>query len=52
MEQFLIQNWEYILVGFVILEKIVKLSPTKKDDILFDAIVKPIFNMIKGKVKK
>ena len=31
-------NWETLLIVFVIAEKIVKLTPTKKDDILVDMI--------------
>ena len=49
MTEWLTGNWEWVLVGFMVLEKIVKLSPSKKDDIIFDAIVKPIFNMMKPK---
>ena len=40
-------NWEWILLAFYTLEKIVKLSPTKQDDIIFDAIIKPIFDKFK-----
>jgi len=50
--EFCIKNWEFILLGFVILEKIVKATPTKKDDIIFDMIMKPIFEAIKKKVGK
>lgn len=49
MEQWIIENWEYILLGFMVLEKIVKATPTNKDDIIFDMILKPIFNALKGK---
>ena len=49
MTEWLTGNWEWVLVAFMVLEKIVKLSPSKKDDIIFDAIVKPIFNMMKPK---
>ena len=31
-------------VGFYTLEKIVKLSPTKQDDIIFDAVIKPVWD--------
>ena len=34
----LINNWEYVLLAFMILEKAVKLSPSKKDDIIVDMI--------------
>ena len=40
------QNWEWILLGFYTLEKIVKLSPTKKDNILFDTVIKPIWDKL------
>ena len=34
----LMQNWELCLAVFFILEKLVKLSPTKYDDILLDVV--------------
>ena len=49
--EFLTQHWEYALLGFYVIEKIVKLSPSKKDDIIFDSIIKPIFGMFSGKKK-
>lgn len=49
MSEWLANNWEWVLVGFYTIEKIVKLSPSKKDDIIFDSILKPIFNMFSGK---
>ena len=42
-------NWEWILLAFYTLEKIVKLSPTKQDDIIFDAILKPIMEKFSSK---
>tara|TARA_R110002020_G_scaffold249703_1_gene463657 strand:+ start:2941 stop:3102 length:162 start_codon:yes stop_codon:yes gene_type:complete len=42
-------NWQWVLLGFMILEKVVKVSPSKKDDIIFDGIIKPLFDMIKPK---
>ena len=38
----IIANWEWVMLGFYTLEKIVKLSPSKKDDIIFDTVLKPI----------
>ena len=38
MEEYLISNWAYILAIFYVLEKLVKLSPTKADDILIDVL--------------
>ena len=42
MTEFIAANWEYILIVIYALEKIVKLTPTKYDDILFDMLLKPI----------
>ena len=44
---FLTNNWEWILIGFMVLEKLVKLSPTKYDDILLDIVWKSMKNMVK-----
>ncbi len=49
MSEWMMANWEYVLLGFYVLEKLVKLSPSKKDDIIFDSVLKPIFNMFAGK---
>ena len=35
---FLISNWEYILLVFMIAEKAIKASPSKYDDILLDMV--------------
>ena len=42
MTEFIAANWEYILIVIYALEKIVKMTPTKYDDILFDMFLKPI----------
>ena len=44
----MLENWEIMLAVFYLAEKIVKLSPSKKDDILVDMI----WNGIKGALKK
>ena len=31
-------NWQYVLVGFYAIEKIVKARPSKYDDILLDVV--------------
>jgi|TARA_R100000781_G_scaffold44872_1_gene30460 hypothetical protein len=49
MSEWLATNWEWVLLGFYVVEKVVKLSPSKKDDIIFDSILKPIFNAVTGK---
>jgi len=45
----LLGNWEWILLGLYILEKAIKLSPSKKDDVIFDMILKPVIDKLKGK---
>jgi|TARA_R110000824_G_scaffold2197_7_gene10296 hypothetical protein len=47
MVEWLTANWEWVLLAFYVLEKAVKLSPSKKDDIIFDTVLKPMFNMFK-----
>ena len=49
MMSFITANWEYILLGLYVLEKVIKLSPSKKDDLIFDMLLKPIIDKIKGK---
>jgi len=46
---FLTSNWEYVLLAVYVIEKVVKLSPSKKDDVIFDMIIKPIIDKVKGK---
>ena len=49
MSVWLATNWEWVLLGFMVLEKVVKLSPSKKDDILLDSVITPLFNMVKSR---
>ena len=41
-------NWEWVLLVFMVAEKIVKMSPTDKDDILLDVVVQGLTKMVKG----
>ena len=43
-------NWQWVLVTFYVLEKVVKATPTKYDDILFDVLVSAIRRLV-GKPK-
>ena len=45
-------NWEWCLIGLMIAEKLVKISPSKKDDIILDSIIKPLLNLLKPKEDK
>jgi hypothetical protein len=49
MLQLLTSNWEYVLLVLYVVEKVIKLSPSKKDDLIFDMVLKPIVDKIKGK---
>ncbi len=40
-------NWYWFVVALYVLEKIVKATPTKYDDIVFDMIVTPAWSKIK-----
>ena len=40
--EFLSNNWEWVLIAFMITEKLVKLSTTKYDDIVLDIVWKNI----------
>ena len=48
MLSFITTNWEWILLALYVVEKAIKLSPSKKDDVIFDMILKPIIDKIKG----
>ena len=45
-------NWEIVIVAFFCLEKIVKLSPSDKDDILVDVVWQGLVKMLKKENKK
>ena len=47
--QWSLGNWEWVLVAMYVVEKVVKLSPSKKDDVIFDMVLKPLFDAVKGK---
>ena len=49
MLELITSNWEYVLLALYVLEKGIKLSPSKKDDLVFDMVLKPIIDKIKGK---
>ena len=49
MLDLLTANWEWFLLGLYVLEKAIKLSPSKKDDLVWDMVLKPIVDKIKGK---
>jgi len=46
--EWLSSNWEWVLLVFMVLEKIVKMSPSDKDDILLDVVIEGLTKMVKG----
>ena len=48
MLSFLTTNWEWCLLSLYVVEKAIKLSPSKKDDLVWDMVLKPIVSKIKG----
>ena len=42
-------NWEWFLLALYVVEKVIKLSPSKKDDLVWDMVLKPIVDKVKGK---
>ena len=45
--ELLMNNWEYLLLALYVLEKGIKLSPSKKDDLVWDMVLKPIVDKIR-----
>lgn len=49
--EWLTLNWEWMLLAFVVAEKLVKMSPSEKDDILLDVIIEGLTKIVKGNKK-
>ena len=49
MFSFITANWDWCLLALYVLEKVIKLSPSKKDDLVWDMVLKPIVEKIKGR---
>ena len=49
--EWLTANWEWVLLAFMVLEKIVKMSPSDKDDILLDVVIEGLTKIVKGNKK-
>ena len=44
--EFLSSNWEYILIGLLAVDKMVALSPSKWDDLIWTSIKKAIYKVV------
>ena len=49
MFDLLTANWEWVLLALYVLEKGIKLSPSKKDDLVWDMVLKPLSDKLRGK---
>ena len=47
----IVQNWGYLLVGFMVLEKAVKISPWKWDDLVVDGCKEVCMVLVKLRKK-
>ena len=46
MLELLSSNWEYVLIGILCIDKMVALSPTEWDDLIWTSIKKSIFKIV------
>tara|TARA_Y100001963_G_C6430769_1_gene286945 strand:- start:186 stop:338 length:153 start_codon:yes stop_codon:yes gene_type:complete len=49
MTEWIQSNWEIVVIIFFVIEKIIRISPTKSDDILLDMVLKPLYEKMKPK---
>lgn len=49
--EWLSSNWEWVLLAFVVAEKLVKMSPSEKDDILLDVVINGLTKIVKREIK-
>ena len=42
---FLLSNWEYILIGILAIDKAVALSPSEWDDLIWTSVKKAIYKI-------
>ena len=43
---YIMANWEYILIGILTIDKIVALSPTEWDDLIWTSLKKCLFKIV------
>jgi len=44
--EFLTNNWEYVVIGIMAIDKAVALSPSKWDDLIWTSIKKAIYKIV------
>ena len=43
--EMIVQNWEYVVIGILAIDKAVALSPSKWDDFLWTSVKKAIYKV-------
>ena len=43
--EFLIENWEYVVIAILAVDKAVALSPSKWDDLIWTSVKKAIYKL-------
>ena len=44
--EWMVENWEYVLIGVMAVDKAVALSPSTWDDLLWTSVKKALFKMM------
>ena len=44
--EIMVQNWEYVVIGILAIDKVVALSPSKWDDLLWTSVKKAIYKLV------
>jgi len=44
--ELLVNNWEYVLIGILAVDKVVALTPSTWDDLIWTSIKKSIFKIV------
>ena len=44
--EWMVENWELCLIGVMVLDKIIALSPSTWDDLLWTSVKKALFKMM------
>ena len=47
MLEMLSSNWEYVLIAILCVDKVVALSPTKWDDLIWTSVKKAIYKVVR-----
>ena len=44
--EMMVQNWSYVLIGILAIDKIVALSPSTWDDLLWTSVKKAVYKVV------